>query len=268
MPTVRQAVASEVPAIAQLLSWAFADDPIERWCLACRGYRAVLELEFLEVAGQIAPEGWLWVADALHGVAAWIPPNAGYDDSAVDAVVNPVLTEHGGDPCRVTTFWAWVESHRPEVPHWYLDFIAVDPDNRGLGYGGLLLRSGLARLDGQTESVFLVTGNPRTVPWYERFGFRTLRSEDAASGWTACVVHDPVRLGSKVTPEPFNRLLAQQPPVRTADNDLGRVGEWNTSPREPALRAALARSSFGSSTTCPHLPSGRSSPERSPWPLK
>ena len=179
MPTVRQAIASEVPAIARLLSRAFADDPIERWCLACRGYRAVLELEFLEVAGQIASEGWLWVADALHGVAAWIPPNASYDDSAIDAVVNPVLTEYGGDPLRVTTFWAWVESHRPDVPHWYLDFIAVDPDNRGSGCGGLLLRSGLARVDGRTESVFLVTGNPRTVPWYERFGFRTLRSEDA-----------------------------------------------------------------------------------------
>ena len=182
MPTVRQAIVSEVPAVAQLLARAFADDPIERWCLACRGYQAVLELEFREVAGLIAPEGWLWVADALHGVAAWIPPSAGYDDSAVDAVVNPVLTEYGGDPCRVTTFWAWVESHRPDVPHWYLDFIAVDPDNRGSGCGGLLLRSGLARVDGQTESVFLVTGNPRTVPWYERFGFRTLRSEDAPHG--------------------------------------------------------------------------------------
>jgi ribosomal protein S18 acetylase RimI-like enzyme len=179
MPTVRQAIASEVPAIARLLSRAFAEDPIERWCLACRGYRAVLKLEFLEVGGQIAPEGWLWVADPLHGVAAWIPPNASYDDSAVDAVVNPVLTEYGGDPRRVTTFWEWVESHRPDVPHWYLDFIAVDPDNRGSGCGGLLLQSGLARVDGRNESVFLVTGNPRTVPWYERFGFRTLISEDA-----------------------------------------------------------------------------------------
>jgi predicted N-acetyltransferase YhbS len=164
MPTVRQAIASEVPAIAQLLSRAFAEDPIERWCLACRGYRAVLKLEFLEVGGQIAPEGWLWVADPLRGVAA---------------VVNPVLTEYGGDPRRVTTFWEWVESHRPDVPHWYLDFIAVDPDNRGSGCGGLLLQSGLARVDGGTESVFLITGNPRTVPWYERFGFRTLISEGA-----------------------------------------------------------------------------------------
>jgi ribosomal protein S18 acetylase RimI-like enzyme len=179
MSTVRQAIASEVPAIARLLSRAFADDPLERWCLASRSYREVLELEFLEVAGQIAPEGWLWVVDAPYGVAAWIPPNASYDDSAVDAVVNPVLTERGGDPRRVTTFWAWVESHRPEVPHWYLDFIAVDCDDRGSGCGGLLLRSGLARVDDRTESVFLITGNPRTVRWYERFGFRTLKSEEA-----------------------------------------------------------------------------------------
>jgi len=116
MPTVRQAIASEVPAIARLLSRAFADDPIERWCLACRSYLAVLELEFLEVAGQIAPEGWLWVTDALYGVAAWIPPNTSYDDSAVDAVVNPILTEYGGDPRRATTFWAWVESTVPTCP--------------------------------------------------------------------------------------------------------------------------------------------------------
>lgn len=182
MRVFRAASMSEAVPISRLLAGAFADDPVMRWCLDCRSYRAVLELEFFEVTCQIIPSGWLWVAGALDGVAAWLPPGAGYDDDAIDAVVHPVLAEHGGDPDRSAAFWAWVESHRPDGPHWYLDFLGVEPARQQSGCGSLLFREGLEHVDEQGDAAFLITGNAWTVPWYERHGFRVLASEPAPGG--------------------------------------------------------------------------------------
>jgi GNAT superfamily N-acetyltransferase len=175
---VRRAAAEETVPVARLLARAFADDPIEVWCLACDDLAGVIELEFLHVTRQLSAEGSLWVTDDLSGVAAWLPPGTGYD-SSIDAIVNPVLAAHGGRPDRLLRFWEWVDGHRPTTPHWYVDLVAVDPACRGLGRGSLVLEHGLARLDRIAATSFLVTGNPRTVPWYQRHGF-VVCSEDAA----------------------------------------------------------------------------------------
>jgi ribosomal protein S18 acetylase RimI-like enzyme len=167
---VRRAAVDEAVPVARLLARAFADDPIELWCLECDDLPGLLELEFLEVAKQLTAKGLLWVSDDLHGVAAWLPPGACYDDS-IDAVVKPVLAEHGGRPERMVRFWEWVDSRRPTTPHWYVDLVAVDPDYRGCGQGRLLLEHGLARLDVLAATSYLVTGNPLTVPWYRRHGY-------------------------------------------------------------------------------------------------
>ena len=179
---VRRASAHEAVALARLLTRAFIDDPIEQWCLACDDLGGVLELEFLTVVDQLAAKGWLWVSDDLSGVSAWIPPGGGYDDDLVDAVVNPVLAEHGGRPTRLVRFWEWVEDHRPRVPHWYVDLVATDPERRGTGVGRLLLNAGLARIDTLGDPAFLITGNPRTVRWYGRHGFAVTANEGAPDG--------------------------------------------------------------------------------------
>lgn len=181
MRTVRQAVMWEAGPISELVARAFYDDPISRWCLACTEYREVLELEFLEAARQTIPRGWLWVAGALEGVAAWIPPGTGYNDDAIDAVVHPVLAGYGGDPERAAAFWAWVDSHRPREPYWYLDFVAVEPVHHRTGCGSLLLRWGLEQVDADGAAAFLLTANPLTVPWYERHGFEIREQEQAPS---------------------------------------------------------------------------------------
>ena len=167
---VRKAGADEARPAARLLTRAFAHDPIELWCLACDDPPGLMELEFLEVARQLAARGFLWVTDDLRGVAAWLPPGYHYDDS-IDAIVNPVLAEHGGQPERLIRFWEWVDAQRPSTPHWYVDLVAVDPDFHGAGKGTLLLDHGLARLDALKAPAFLVTGNARSVPWYQRHGF-------------------------------------------------------------------------------------------------
>ena len=179
---VRRASADEATTLGRLLARAFVDDPIERWCLACDDLGALLELQFVHVVAQIAPKGWLWVADDLSGVVAWIPPGCGYDGAAIDAIVNPVLAEHGGQPGRVVRFWEWIEDQRPAGPHWYVDLVATDPKRRRFSVGSLLLNHGLARADRLGDPSFLVTGNPRTVPWYDHHGFAVLSDREAPDG--------------------------------------------------------------------------------------
>ena len=168
--------------MARLWTRAFADDPIERWCLSCDDVEAALEAEYLEAASQLATRGWLRVVDDLSGAAAWLPPGEDFDDDAIDAVVAPVLAAHGGDAARMDRFWEWSGGHRPAEPHWYLDLVASHPGRRGAGVGRLLLADGLARVDADGAACFLVTGNPTTVPWYARHGFVMSPGGDAPEG--------------------------------------------------------------------------------------
>jgi N-acetylglutamate synthase-like GNAT family acetyltransferase len=179
---VRTASSDDVVGLAQLLTRTFIDDPIERWCLACDDFGALLELQSLEVVGKLVARDLLWVLDDLSGVSAWFPPGAALDDEAIDAVVNPVLAAQGGQPERLTNFWGWVADHHPSFPHWYVDLMAIDPARRGSGAGTLLLTHGLARTDSLGGPTFLVTGSPTTVPWYERHGFAVTAHDDAPDG--------------------------------------------------------------------------------------
>ena len=184
--------------MVRVLTRAFSADPIESWCMTCDDPVRLVELELLQVTRQLTAVGALWVTDDVSGVAAWLPPDVSYDEDAIDAVVSPVLAAHGGSPARSLRFWRWVDDHRPAVPHWYLDLVAVDPDRRGMGLGRLLLENGLARADARGEPVFLVTASPETARWYERHGF-VIRSKEAApeaGPWVWFMCRSPSQSGA------------------------------------------------------------------------
>ena len=181
-PGVRQASCDEAAALAALLARAFAEEPIEQWCLACDDLFALIELEFAEAVAQLVVAGSLWVSEDLSGAAAWIPPGADYDDAAIDAVVGPVLAAHGGSPERRAAFWEWVEEHRPGTGHFYLDLVGVDPSRREAGIGTRLLTEGLPRVDEAGEPAFLITSDAGHAAWYARHGFLVRSDEDPPAG--------------------------------------------------------------------------------------
>ncbi len=172
-----RASSDDVATVADLLARAFADEPIEQWCLECDDLLALIKIEFAEAVGQLAATGSLWVTEDLRAAAAWIPPGSDYDDEAIDAVVSRALAAHGGWPERRLVFWNWVEEHRPSTPHYYLDLVGVDPSRRRTGHGSLLLGEGLARVDRAGAPVFLITSEASNAAWYARHGF-VLRSEE------------------------------------------------------------------------------------------
>jgi GNAT superfamily N-acetyltransferase len=179
---VRRASTDDARSVARLLTTAFSDDPVEQWCLACDDFSGLLELQSARVVEEFVASERLWVVDDLSGVSAWFPPGADLGDDAVDAVVNPVLAARGGSPARRTRFWEWVDDHHPHVAHWYVDLMATDPVRWGTGTGTRLLQHGIEAPDSAGLPTFLITGNPRSVPWYERHGFTVTTCEDAPDG--------------------------------------------------------------------------------------
>lgn len=59
----------------------------------------------------------------------------------------------------------------PEEPHWYLAAIGSDPKVRGQGFGQVLMRSRLDRVDAEHAPAYLESTKYENVPYYQRFGF-------------------------------------------------------------------------------------------------
>ena len=69
-----------------------------------------------------------------------------------------------------------LERHHPHDPHWYLDYIAVEPGGQGVGAGSALLAPMLARCDTEGRPAYLNAGSERSRDLYLRHGF-AVRSE-------------------------------------------------------------------------------------------
>jgi len=61
--------------------------------------------------------------------------------------------------------------------HWYLSPIGVHPDYQGMGFGSLLIRTMLIRIDNEKLPCLLETQNPTNVEIYKRFGFEVVVKE-------------------------------------------------------------------------------------------
>jgi GNAT superfamily N-acetyltransferase len=64
----------------------------------------------------------------------------------------------------------------PKMPHYYLGALGTHPSAQGQGTGGLLINAfcALSRADEKSEGVYLDTGNPDNVAFYQRFGFELI----------------------------------------------------------------------------------------------
>ena len=79
---------------------------------------------------------------------------------------------------RWLTWLSRIEKRHPKSPHYYLEFISVDPALQGRGHGSSILHRLISMADRDRVGYFLETGNPRNVPLYRRFGFQTVAEEE------------------------------------------------------------------------------------------
>jgi GNAT superfamily N-acetyltransferase len=179
---ITQAAPDRVPVLASLLGRSFVDEPMMRWPLGEHGDLAErYRLSFLYFLEGLVQFGLLWEAEPALGATVWIPSDqAGAWGEA--QMGDPRIVALAADEGRYAAFWEWIEGKLPDEPVWHLDTIGVAPNAQGIGIGAALMEHGLARARAERASVFLETGTARNVPWYERFGFRTVEDADAPDG--------------------------------------------------------------------------------------
>ena len=181
MAVAVHATAADLPAVLDVVTAAFADDPVQRWVFEPAddpdaGRRALFDL----LVHDYFWLGHLHVVAAggrLAGAALWGPPDRDVlQGTRVDELL-AALTPHLGDQLvpRLGEL-ARAHEHRPAEPHLYLGVLGVDPAHQSSGLGTALLRPTLAECDRMGLLTHLESSNERNVPFYERHGFEVVEA--------------------------------------------------------------------------------------------
>jgi ribosomal protein S18 acetylase RimI-like enzyme len=156
--------------VIDTLVLAFSADPVERWMYPeSRRYLTCFPAFITEFGGRAFAEETVWGLGDLSAVALWFPPGIEPDGDAVVAVlIDTLAPERHEDTLAVL---GQMDEAHPRFPHWYLPWLGVDPALQGRGLGGELLQHCLRIVDEDHLPAYLETPNPRTIPFYERYGF-------------------------------------------------------------------------------------------------
>lgn len=165
-------VADSERASAALLT-AFVADPLLRWMLLDPAQYLTWFPQILRFFGGDAFEhGTAYRTDDYRATALWLPPGVAPDEEALGGVMQAGIDPGMHD--EVFAFMEQVGHSHPEVEHWYLPVIGVDPSRQGAGYGSALLARSLQACDAAHQVAYLESSNPRNVPLYQRFGFEVV----------------------------------------------------------------------------------------------
>lgn len=174
---------------------AFVNDPLMRWMFPdADQYFEVVPEVMRHYGGSAFDLGTASRTDDFAGAALWLAPDESVDEEALGGVMAAALpAERLGD---LFAFLEQVGASHPEVEHWHLPVIGVDPRRQGLGYGSLLLARTLAEIDRQPVAAYLESSNPANVPLYERFGFQVVAEIQSGDSPTIWPMLRPARGGS------------------------------------------------------------------------
>jgi len=81
---------------------------------------------------------------------------------------------------RTMTVFNHIESvHKELIPykHWYLQNIAVKPEEQGKGYGSSLLKPMISKIDNEGLPIYLETNNEKNLSFYQKHGFNIIKHE-------------------------------------------------------------------------------------------
>ena len=170
---IRLATPADVPVLAPALAAAFAGDPPMAHLVPGRHREHLLRRYFAEVLGQIyLPRGETWMSEDPVGAAVWVEPGRWpLDVRESRPVLGTLLRTFGRHPVRALASVNVIERGHPTDPHWYLDYIAVDPAAHGRGTGSALLAPVLERCDSERVPAYLNAGSLRSRELYRRHGF-------------------------------------------------------------------------------------------------
>lgn len=165
-------------ANAQTAAWtitrAFLPKRWAEWSLTAPATReqTLYGLVHGDIRDRFLEHGDCWTIGSGACVTLWIPPAGHPGAEAFEARRDESQYEIYG--ARGETMRAadqLIAALKPDVPHWYLDTIATDPDLQGRGLAGRLLDHNLEIRDAAGEACALDTHSPENVAFYNRRGF-------------------------------------------------------------------------------------------------
>ena len=166
-PTIRPALATEIPAAGELIAVSFNDLGPNIYLVPPLVDRSPVLADFFTLLTDVAAEhGRVDVIDGTDGpvaVAVWfdythpIPEPADYD-KRLAALAGPYRA-------HFDALGELFATHHPHQPHWHLSFLAVRPSRQGTGLGSALMRRTHAELDMSPFEINLPDGTPFFRMW-------------------------------------------------------------------------------------------------------
>lgn len=184
MNSARTAAADDAHAVASLLARAFLDDPLMLHVLPQQKERAQkLARMFALLFRSALPYRGCFVTAGAEAAAMWRPPGAWKAPVWQYAANAPALLGlFRADIVRVLGIIDEIEEVHPAEPHWYLQTVGTEPAHQGKGFGGSVIRAGLARADAENVPCYLETSKESNIAIYRAFGFTLTREIELRNG--------------------------------------------------------------------------------------
>lgn len=167
--------------VVNTLSLAFQNDPALSWIIPdAEKRRAKLPMLFDLLFKSDLPEGMILRPEGHEAAAMWRAPGTA-ETSLGELLASflPMLRVFGTSIGRGLTVSNALDAHRPKgFDYWYLHFVGVRPEHQGKGWGGAIIRDGLARVASDNRPAYLETATPENVPLYQRLGFEIIEEWD------------------------------------------------------------------------------------------
>jgi ribosomal protein S18 acetylase RimI-like enzyme len=185
---VRAAVPAEYDDLADVMTRAFADDPVMEWFFpepTQRSRRLRRFFREIELGIGLSETTGVYTTSDRAAVAVWAPPDQWRVSLSRQLRILPRylgIASIRWAPSRLAAFNKIEGRHPKGPPHWYLPTLATDPAHQGTGRGSALLGDMLARCDAAGLPAYLESSKESNVPFYERHGFAVTETFDLPKG--------------------------------------------------------------------------------------
>ncbi|MGL5838773.1 MAG: GNAT family N-acetyltransferase [Sphingorhabdus sp.] len=181
---IYRADAAQHQAVIATLSDAFMTDPALAYIIPDQKTRAkALPKLFALLVAEDSRAGRVMRSANDEAAALWRNPGMAKDSggSGLRLILNMIRIFGFALP-RASVVADALSAHLPDGRYHYLHFVGVRSAHQGKGWGGAIIREGLAQADTDGLPTWLETATPENVPLYQRLGFVTQVEWDIPKG--------------------------------------------------------------------------------------
>jgi GNAT superfamily N-acetyltransferase len=170
----RRATAADADRVTEIISLAFAQDPLWGHALARSGDGDGHHAAFwrLLVEGALRYP-WTWLTGGGEATSIWIPPGGTDMTPEQDERLAGLVAESFGPAADefLELLGRFEAAHPQAEPHYFLTLFGTHPDHRGQGLGMRLLAHNLELIDAEHMPAYLESSNPANNRRYASVGF-------------------------------------------------------------------------------------------------